>query len=128
MDTKISKLMKAKGLDDKSVLYRYSLIEYLDKLEDGSTIINANPSATEMVEDVYGSGHILMASSFGPGLSFTIQPEEEFNSEEHTLVSVKLGDVLEQGGKIYPDKSTYTLNAYYLTIPAGMIKVQLKES
>ena len=125
MDTKHAQFLASQGFTTETLFYRYTLNEYITEIEDGSLIINANPAATEMVEDIYNSGHILIASEIGPGLSFTKKEESDFKTDQHMLVSLRLGDIIQQNGKVYPDKSTYTSNAVYITIPEGFVKVSV---
>jgi hypothetical protein len=126
MNTQLTQFLASQGFTPETILYRYSFPEYIAELEDGSKIINANPSATEMIEDIYNSGHIFKASELGMGLSFTTEIEKSFKTDEHVLISVRICDIIDQEGMIYPDKSTYTLNAFYLTMPEGFVKVELK--
>ena len=121
---KLRTLLNSEQLDQSSVLYRFTLPEFLDS-SLGNLRLSANPHATEMVEDFYESGHSMMAKHFGPGLAFTTGIEADFQAGEHILVSIRLGDALEQGGLVYPDVSSFAPNSksYFITLPEGSIAV-----
>jgi hypothetical protein len=78
-----------------------------------------------MIQDIYDSGHSMMAKFVDQGLAFTSSIEEEFKTENHKLVAVKVGNNLENGGLLYPDVSSYTnvSKAYFVTLPSGEIEV-----
>ena len=123
MDKKFESLMKSEGMNPDTVLYRYTPSEYLQDLGEDNLSLKANEAATEMVEDIYSHGHTKMANHVGGGLSFTREIEKEFATKDHVLIKVRIGDIISQKGRIYPDRSTFTGNAYYLTMPNGSVKV-----
>lgn len=113
------------SLDD--YLYRYTDNQFLKSSPQGNTTIAVNPGATEMVQDVFGSGHLIMAKEIGPGLAFTSQPEPEFGGENRMLVRVRISTLLDQGCTLYPDKSTYTLNSLFIHTNDDVIEVEIIE-
>ena len=50
--------------------------------------------------------------------------DHEWRSSERRAVSVRIGDVLEQGGRIYPVASVISEPTWYLTMPAGSVEVR----
>jgi hypothetical protein len=42
----------------------------------------------------------------------------------HVEVEIRLGDILEQGGLVYPVESVTVERAWYCTLPAGSIEVR----
>ena len=121
----LAEFLESEGISKESQFYRYTLPEYLRVDADGKYFVSANPEATEMIEDIYGNGHSMMAKFLGQGLAFTTEVEEEFKNDDHILISVKMENILDQEGLIYPDVSSYTdSKAYFITIPKGEIEVQ----
>lgn len=118
--------LESEDLSKDSLFYRYTLPEFIRRDENGKYFISANPEATEMIEDVYGNGHSKMAKFLSQGLAFTTAIEEEFKSDDHVLISLKVEKILDQEGLIYPDVSSYTSKskAFYITIPTGEIEVE----
>lgn len=129
INPKLSSFLEAEGLSKDTKLYRFSLAEYVRKDEGGRYFISANPEPTEMIKDIYESGHSMMAKFINKGLAFTAGVEESFKTDEHVLVVLKLEKILEQEGLIYPDVSSFTdeSNAYFVTIPQGEIEVKKLE-
>ena len=113
------------SIDD--YLYRYTDDQFLKPNPQGSTSIAVNPGATEMIQDVFGNGHLIMAKEIGPGLAFTAQPEPEFGGENRMLVRVQISALLDQGCTLYPDKSTYTLNSLFIHTNDDVIEVEAIE-
>ena len=123
-DDKLAETLEAHGLERTSVLYRETLGEFLSH-DDGSGewSISANPDASEAVVDVYEGGHIALAAQMGPGLAFTERRENQWRDEGRITVALRLGDMLDQGGLLYPVESVITEPVWYVTLPAGRVRV-----
>ena len=121
---KLALLLKNENLDETTTLYRHSLPKFLEQTDEGTYRLSANEAATEMVEDLYGSGHLIMAKYVGKGLAFTLQKETEYSSDEKLCVKISLKDILNQEGLVYPDRSSYDTSSYFLTMPTGSVAVQ----
>ena len=119
----LQSLLENEDLNANTVLYRYTNSHHIKTAEDGSTFIEANPDPPEIVVDHYGQGHSILAREFGPGLAFTVSKENRFKSPEKKCISIRLGDILDQGGKLYQDKSSGEPNSWFLTMPKGRVKV-----
>lgn len=119
----VESILKNEGLNADTILYRYTNSHHLRRTEDGSTFIDANPNPQEIVVDHYNQGHSMPASEFGPGLAFTLSKENRFKSPEKKCISVKLGDILDQDGKLYQDQSSGEPNSWFLTMPKGRVAV-----
>ena len=129
MDKKeiLQQLMLEDNLNPDSEFYRYTKKSHINKNKDGSLTITANSNPPEMIIDLYdGQGHIFRANSVGQGLSFTTKEEQDYRTDETVSVKLKLKDILDQGGLIYKVISLPEyVKAYYFTIPAGSVKVQM---
>jgi hypothetical protein len=121
----LAELLSEYALSKESVLYRATLPEHLEK-GDGNEFawISANPDPSEAVVNVYGTGHLSQASDMGPGLAFAEQEDNSWIESERVLVSLRLGDVLDQGGLVYPVESVIIERVWYLTLPTGRVKVR----
>jgi hypothetical protein len=101
----------------------------------------ANTTPTDSVIDVYGHGHLVQAEEVGPGLAFaeSARPNWQETMEMRALktrratesspldrveVAVRLGDVLDQGGRIYPVESVTVEKVWYCTLPNGGVEVR----
>ena len=121
----LSETLEDHGLDVESILYRDTLEEFLTFDESaGELWLSANPDPSEAVVDVYGGGHGTVASQVGPGLSFAARPDNQWQHEDRVTVSVRLGDVIDQGGLVYPVESVITEPVWYLTAPSGRMRVE----
>ena len=120
---KMTILMKGEGLTENTKVYRYTSDEHLVKTDDGKYRLSANDQATEMVEDYHISGHLIMAKYVGPGLAFTLEKDNEYKSESKICIEMPLSEILDQGGLIYPDRSSYETSSYFLTMPEGSVAV-----
>jgi hypothetical protein len=120
---KITILMKSEGLTEDTIFYRYTAEEHLIKAGDKKYKLSANDRATEMVEDYYESGHLIMAKYVGQGLAFTLEKDNEYKSESKICVEMPLSEILDQGGLVYPDRSSYETSSYFLTMPKGSVSV-----
>ncbi len=124
----LNELMDANGFTGESVLYRATLPEFLTPLDDaGANSISAKDDPSEAVVDVYAQGHIVLAQQVGPGLAFTESSDHEWRASERKSVVVRVQDVLDQGGLIYPVESVITDRVWYFTLPSGSIEVRQVE-
>jgi len=120
----IEELMKSNGFSGESRFYRYTLPEFLTKDEGAGVYrLSADPDPAEAVVDVYSQGHVSLAEHMGPGLAFAESADNAWRSAERTCVELRLQDVLDQGGRIYPVESVTTERAWYVTLPQGSIPV-----
>ena len=121
----LQRILDESKLSSDSVLYRFTSERYLKK-RGGQEFINANEQPQEMVVDHYsGPGHVLMAKDIGPGLSFLTEPLDEYERDDRICVTVKLNDVLKQGGLMYQVTSLPAyITAYFFTIPGGSVVVE----
>ena len=122
---KLSELLAENGLDPDSILYRETLTDFLEKTpRAGVFLLTANEDPSEAVVDVYGGGHVSLAAQIGAGLAFAESRDNQWQSDERVTVAVRLGDVLDQGGLIYPVESVITEKVWYLTLPESKIVVR----
>jgi hypothetical protein len=126
---KINEVMETNGLTGESRFYRYTLPEFLEPREESGTFrISANPDPSEAVIDIYGGGHICLAAQVGPGLAFAESADNDWEEAERTGVAIRLQDVLDQGGRIYPVESIITGRVWYFTFPEGGVLVRKVEA
>jgi hypothetical protein len=138
----VGKFLAEHGLTDDTHLFRETVRQSLIATGVAGTYrlaANANPS--EAVVDVYGQGYLVQAEQVGPGLAFaqSAAPDWQETMEMRVLqarrsaegspvdrvqVEVRLGDILEQGGLIYPIESVTVEKAWYCTMPAGSVEVR----
>ncbi len=118
-------ILKESKLTHNSVLYRYTAEKYLKEGNDTEVLIS-NQEPVEMVVDSYKDlGHVFIASDIGPGLSFLTEALQEYERKDRICVSVKIGDLLAQGGKIYKVTSLPAyITAFFVTLPSGEVKVK----
>lgn len=117
-------VLEGHGLDPTTVLFRATLEQFLTPDEaSGGWTITANPDPSEAVVDVYEGGHTALAAQMGPGLAFAVQPDNQWVEEDRVTVSLRLGDVLDQGGLVYPVESVITEPVWYVTLPSGRVGV-----
>ena len=101
---------------------------------------NSRPS--ESVLDVYGPGYVVQAESLGPGLAFADSRAQNWQETmelralrsgagssrgspaDRLLVEARLGDLLKQGGLMYPVESVTVERAWYFTLPSGPVEVK----
>jgi hypothetical protein len=140
----LQRVLAENGLNPDSRLYRETLKKTLVATDrPGVFQLPANPKPPESVVDVYGQGYIVQADQAGPGLSFaeSAQPDWQETMEQRVLqsgeqtrrvlslerleVEVRLGDILEQGGLIYPVESVTVERAWYCTLPSGSVPVRV---
>ena len=118
----VAEIMREGGLAPETRLYRSQLPEFLVE-EAGVALVTANADSSEAVIDAYGGGHIAVAGSVGPGLAFTESPGGQWAEDSRVEIQVRLGDVLDQGGLVYPVESVITERVWYVTLPAGAVRV-----
>lgn len=124
MTERLQQLMKEKGLTEETIFYRYTYPEFLKSIGENRFMLSANDQATELVVDIYESGLREMAHNFGPGLTCLLQQEASFELPEKVCVKIKLKDILDQGGLLYPDDSSFVEGAFYMTMPKGEVRAE----
>jgi hypothetical protein len=113
------------GLTEESLFFRHTRPEFLEPLEEPGTYrISANADPSEAVIDVYAGAHTTLALHLGPGLAFAESPESEWRESGRTCVELRLQDVLDQGGRVYPVESVITERVWYFTLPEGGVRVR----
>jgi len=138
----LTRLLEEHGLAGDARLYREAMRESLIPTgQPGVYSLAANASPSESVVDVYGPGYVVQADQVGPGLAFAesaspnwqetmelrtlrASPGEARSSEDRVEVEVRLGDILGQGGLIYPVESVTVERAWYCTLPDGRVDVR----
>lgn len=122
----LSDLLAQHGLTVDSRLYRYTLPEFVSEAASGLSV-TANPDPSEAVVDVYGQGHIVLAAQIGPGLAFAAARDNQWAADDRVEVDVRVGDLLDQGGLLYPVESVITETTFYATLPSGSVAVRRTE-
>jgi hypothetical protein len=118
-------LMDSYGLSKETLLYRSTLPEYLGEAsQEEEFLLTANSDPSEAILSVYDDGHIWLATDMGPGLAFAESEDHEWHDSTRVNVVLRLQDALDQGGLIYPVESVITERVWYLTMPAGKVKVR----
>jgi hypothetical protein len=101
----------------------------------------ASAHPRETLVDVYGPGYPVQAEEVGAGLAFAESatpgwqetkelqalqagPNRAAAEADHVEVEVRLADLLEQGGTMYPVQSVAVERAWYFTLPSGSIEVR----
>jgi hypothetical protein len=121
----VQAVLAAHGLSPETALYRQTLRVHLTPAdEDGAFTLTANPDPSESVVDVYGEGHLSLAAHVGAGLAFAASADQ-WTADDRVAVAVRLGDVLAQGGRVYPVESVITEQVWYCTLPAGSVRVRI---
>jgi hypothetical protein len=136
----VDRLLIEHGLGDDTLLYREAQRQSLSPTGTlGLYRLPANTSPSESVVDVYGQGHLTQAEHVGPGLAFAESSAPNWQetmelralkgrgnapSEASVEVEVRLGDILRQGGLIYPVESVTVERVWYCTLPAGSVDVR----
>ena len=139
MQSILDKLLAEHGLGPDTRLFREAEPSALSKAgRPGVFRLAANPKPSESVVDVYHESHLVQAEQVGPGLAFaeTAVPNWQETMELRAMksgagpamgrveVAVRLGDVLEQGGLLYPVESVTVERAWYCTLPGGSVEVR----
>ncbi len=120
---KVEEVLRHHGLSRDSVLYRESLETFVERDDDGHETVTANADPSEAVVNVYEGGHVALAAQIGAGLAFNERRDNQWREEGRVTVAVRLGDVLDQGGMLYPVESVITEPVWYVTLPAGRVRV-----
>jgi hypothetical protein len=140
----LQRLLDDHALTPETRLYREARFSALARTDEpGVFRLDANVASVESVLDVYGQGYVVQAESVGAGLALAESARPGWQETvqlramriEHAPgggapdpvveVAVRLGDVLEQGGLIYPVESVTVERAYFCTLPAGAVSVRL---
>lgn len=140
VQAKLDQLLQDNGFDADSRLFREALRESLGVTKSAGVYrLPANAKPMESVVDIYGQGHLVQAEAVGKGLAFaeSALPAWQETMELRAIrspggqkpldtveVAVRIGDVLAQGGLIYPIESVTVEKAWYCTLPAGSIEVR----
>lgn len=139
----LDRLLAEHGLSAETRLYREVLSQHLRLTGTGGVLeLSANQSPGESVVDVYGNGYTVQAAQVGAGLAFAETPRPDWQetmelrvlqssdrtreqlSLERMEVMVRLGDLLDQGGLIYPVESVAIEKVWYCTMPSGVVNVR----
>ena len=138
----LKSLMNEHHLFAETSLYREAMRDALTPTgSPGVYRLQANSKPSETVVDVYGQGYVVQAEQVGPGLAFAESdvPNWQETVEMRALratrtskakmadrveVEIQLGDILKQGGLVYPVESVTVEKAWYCTLPAGSIEVR----
>jgi hypothetical protein len=137
---KLKLLLEEHRLFAETPLFREAMRDATDT--PGVFRLQANSNPSESVIDVYGQGYVVQAEQVGPGLAFaeSDQPNWQETMEMRAMkmtktsratasgnnveVEIRLGEILEQGGLVYPVESVTVERAWYCTLPAGSIEVR----
>lgn len=139
----LDQLLVDNGLTPDTLLYREVQLETLTPAgAAGLFRLSANAAPSESVLDIYGQGYLVQAEQVGPGLAFAQSARPDWqetmelrvlkagaDTREHLAagrmeVAVRLGDVLDQGGLLYPVESVTVEKAWYCTLPGGVVTVR----
>jgi len=121
--SELNALLEKHGLTVESRLYRYTLPEFVSETATGLTI-SANVDPSEAVIDIYGQGHVTLAAQIGPGLAFACARDNQWDDGNRVEVDVRVQDVIDQGGLLYPVESVITERTLYATLPTGSVIVR----
>lgn len=123
--TVLEDLFQSNGFTGETRLYRQTLSEYLTVTDEpGVYRVSANPDPSEAVVDIYAEDNVSLAVHMGPGLAFAASQDNEWAAPERVGIEVRLQDVLDQGGLLYPVESVITSRVWYLTFPEGSVRVR----
>lgn len=135
----LARLLEEHQLSADTLLFREVDRTALDgAVAPGRYRLRANPAPVESVVDVYGPGYVVQAEAVGAGLAFAQTGGANWQETMElrvirsggapasgpVLVEVRLGDLLAQGGLMYPIESVTVERAWYFTLPAGAIEVR----
>jgi hypothetical protein len=140
---KLKVLLEEHRLFAETSLYREAMRDALTPTgTPGVFRLEANTNPSESVIDVYGQGYVVQAEQVGPGLAFAESDQPNWQetmemramkmtktsraaaSGNHVEVEIQLGDILRQGGLVYPVESVTVERAWYCTLPSGSIEVR----
>jgi hypothetical protein len=120
---RLAALIEENGWTSETRFFRHNLREHVDPTDQpGIFRLSANPDPSEAIEDIFEGGHTALASDKGPGLAFAEEPDDQWSSPDHVSVSIRLGDVVDQGGLVYPVQSVITASVWYMTLPVGSVE------
>jgi hypothetical protein len=126
--TRLDELLEENGWTRDTLLFRSTEAEFLTPTDEPEVFeTTGNPDATEAVTDIYGHGHHTMAVHVGLGLAFAEAKEHGWRGAGRKLVGVRLADVIEQGGLLYPVETVITEPVWYATLPTGKVRVRVIE-
>lgn len=139
----LDQLLADNGLKPDTLLYREVQMSTLVPTPTAGLFhLAANAAPIESVIDIYGQGYTMQAEQAGPGLAFAQSDRPDWqetmelrmlkagaNTREHLTagrmeVAVRLGDVLAQGGLVYPVESVTVEKVWYCTLPEGKVEVR----
>lgn len=122
----LENLLEENKLTADTILYRFTSEKYLKKKKDGTETLMTNDEPIEMVVDTYkGHRHVFIARDMGPGLSFLTEPLDEYERDDRICVSVKVGDLLTNGGLMYKVTSLPAyITAFFFTLPGKEVSVE----
>ena len=141
----LEKLLDENRLFAGTPLYREAMRETLTPTgTPGVFTLKANPTPAESVVDVYGQGHVVQAEVVGPGLAFAESDSPNWQETmemramratrtskakmaDHVEVEIRLADILNQGGLVYPVESVTVEKAWYCTLPNGSVEVRVSD-
>jgi hypothetical protein len=140
---KLDSLLAEHRLFADTPLYREAMRDALTPTgTPGVFRLPANSNPSESVVDVYGQGYVIQAEQVGPGLAFAESEDSNWQetmemralkatrttrarlAEDHVEVEIRLGDILSQGGLVYPVESVTVERAWYCTLPIGSVEVR----
>ncbi len=137
----VLRILAENGLTPQTRLYREAVFMALAPSGAPDVFrVHANSHPAESVVDVYGAGHIVQAESLGKGLAFAQTPTSNWQEtmelramkgitgahpEARVEVEITVGDVLAQGGRLYPVESVTVERAWYCTLPIGGIDARI---
>ena len=123
--TTVKDVMQRHGLTEESKLYRQTLPRFLEPTAHPDRYrLSANEDPSEAVVDVYGQGHMTLAVHVGAGLAFAESADNQWQEDERVAVEVRLGDLVDQGSRLYPVESVTTERVWYLTLPERGVLVR----
>lgn len=115
----VRKVMEDNGLSPDTILYRVVDAKYV---QEGQIIGNTDSMA--LIYDPYHQAGTMNASQLGvPSLNVSTLDPSGYAEQGYVKVSIRLGDVLEQGGRVYPDIGGVHMNSFVVTVPEGKVKV-----
>lgn len=133
----LDRLLRENRLSPERKLFREAMRDALTPTgTPGVYGLAANPHPSESVVDIYGAGHVVQAEQVGAGLAFAeaARPDWQETMEMRALkagrpsdkveVEVRLGDILSQGGLLYPVESVTVERAWYCTLPLNAVEVR----
>jgi len=138
----LNKLLEEHAFGPETRLYREAMRESLAPTgTPGVYRLAANSTPSESIIDVYGKGYTMQAEHVGPGLAFAESAAPNWQetmemramkagrkpaapSSDRVEVEIRLADVLQQGGLIYPVESVSVERVWYCTLPANAIEVR----